>query len=122
MTTDPAAPGFRWSGQPVLFVSALAAVVVPFGGSVVGVKLEAEVKRLEQTRAAAHGELHRLTKTGSPAAVGGVAQGPLPDELCEWISEQIRLDPLQWILIAEASRRLNAEQPLLASANTWFED
>ena len=32
-------------------------------------------------------------------------------------------DPLQWILIAEASRsQLNAEQPLLASANTWFED
>jgi hypothetical protein len=58
-----------------------------------------------------------------PAAIGGVAQGPLPDELSERVLNNSARYPLQWVLIGEASRsRLNAEQPLLASTNTWFEE
>jgi len=57
------------------------------------------------------------------AAVGGVAQGPLSDTLCEQVLNNAARYPLQWVLTAEASSsRLNAESPLLASTNTWFED
>jgi hypothetical protein len=64
-----------------------------------------------------------VLKAHGPGAVGGVAQGPLPDTLCEQILKDSALYPLQWILIAEASRsRLNPEPPLLASVDTWFGD
>jgi hypothetical protein len=64
-----------------------------------------------------------VLETLGPAAVGGVAQGPLPDELCEQVLINSAMYPLQWVLLAETSRsRLNPEQPLLASTNTWFED
>ncbi|WP_160110809.1 NACHT domain-containing protein [Mycolicibacterium houstonense] len=58
-----------------------------------------------------------------PAAVGGVAQGPIPDELCKRILSTPDRYPLQWVLIAEASRSSrNTETPLLSSAGLWFED
>jgi len=75
-----------------------------------------------------------LFKTGSPdwlavleahgpAAAGGVAQGPLPDELCERILDTPNRYPRQWIIIAEHCRsQRTVEQPLLASASGWFED
>lgn len=58
-----------------------------------------------------------------PGAVGGVAQGPIPEALSARILANPERYPLQWVLIAEASRsRRNAEDPLLASSDTWFED
>ncbi|KAA0096886.1 hypothetical protein CIW49_19785 [Mycolicibacterium sp. P1-18] len=64
-----------------------------------------------------------VLKTHGPAAVGGVAQGPLPNEICEQVLNDCSRYPLQWVLIAEASRsQLNAESPLLASSGMWFKD
>jgi hypothetical protein len=58
-----------------------------------------------------------------PAAEAGVAQGPLPDELCKRILNNSARHPLQWILIAEASRsQLHTEPPLLTTASCWFDD
>jgi len=58
-----------------------------------------------------------------PAAEAGVAQGPLPDELCKRILNNSAPYPLQWVLIAEASRsQLNTEPPLLIAASAWFDD
>jgi hypothetical protein len=58
-----------------------------------------------------------------PAAAGGVAQGPLPEELCERILDAPSRYPRHLIVIAEHCRsRRTVEQPLLASASGWFED
>jgi len=58
-----------------------------------------------------------------PAAAGGVAHGPLSEEFCTRILSTPNRYPLQWVLIAEASRSSrHAEPPLLASVDGWFED
>ena len=58
-----------------------------------------------------------------PAAEGGTAQGPLPDELCKRILNNSAQYPLQWVMIAEASRsQRNTEPPLLTAASWWFDD
>jgi hypothetical protein len=58
-----------------------------------------------------------------PAATGGDAQGPLPDDLGEPILNNPARYPLQWITIAETSRsHPHTESPLLAAASNWFDD
>jgi hypothetical protein len=59
-----------------------------------------------------------------PAAEAGVTQDrPLPNEVCERVLNNSARYPLQWVLIAEASRsQLNTEPPLLAAASKWFDD
>lgn len=64
-----------------------------------------------------------MLKAYGPVTEGGVALGPLPDDLNELILRNSARYPLQWIVIAEASRsQLNTEPPLLAAAGTWFDD
>jgi hypothetical protein len=58
-----------------------------------------------------------------PAAEGGVAHGPMPDELCERVLTNSARYPMQWVALAEASRsQLNIEPPLLAGASAWLDD
>lgn len=58
-----------------------------------------------------------------PTAEAGVAQGPLPDELCKRVLNNSARYPLQWVLIAEASQsQVNTESPLLTAGSTWFDD
>ncbi len=57
------------------------------------------------------------------AADTGVAHGPLPDYLCTRILSSSARYPLQWVLVAEASRsQLNTERPMGSAASTWFDD
>jgi hypothetical protein len=58
-----------------------------------------------------------------PAAEGSAAWGPLTDELCKRVLKYSARYPLQWVLIAEASRsQRNVEPPLLTAASQWFDD
>jgi hypothetical protein len=74
---------------------------------------------------------YALVAVATPAVVAAclsgladdVAQGPLPDEMSKQVLNNSAWYPLQWVLIAEATRsQLNTELPLLTAAGTWFDD
>ena len=64
-----------------------------------------------------------VLKAHGPDAAGGVALGPLPQDISAEILQSPATFPLQWVEVAEASRsQSHVEPPLLTTAGTWFAD
>jgi hypothetical protein len=64
-----------------------------------------------------------VLKAYGPEAAGGVALGPIPDDLCSRILNDAGQFPMQWVVVAEASRaQRNAEPPLAPTTTAWFDD
>ncbi|MCV7072001.1 hypothetical protein H7H73_18080 [Mycobacterium rufum] len=62
-------------------------------------------------------------KAHGPDAAGGVALGPLPQDISAEILQCPASFPLQWVEVAETSRsQSHVEPPLLTLAGTWFAD
>jgi hypothetical protein len=58
-----------------------------------------------------------------PAADTNVPNAALNENLCDRILRSASRYPLQWVLLAEASRSLlNTETPLRAGASSWFDE